>query len=148
MIPSQACADLVKQFEGYSATAYLCPARIWTIGYGHTAGVQEGDTCDADQANTWLLDDLTNASRAVSQVAQPSLSQNQFDALTSFVFNVGSGNFANSHLAKYVAAEQYTLAAIEFPKWDHIDGAPSAGLFRRRMAEQAMFKGQSDGQET
>ena len=90
---------LIKTFEGYRSEAYLCPAGRWTIGYGHTSGVEPGDTCTREEADEFLKEDLINAENAVN-AQNLDLSQTQFDALVSFVYNIGSGAFQDSTLLK------------------------------------------------
>ena len=130
---------LLKEFEGCRLTAYLDQRGILTIGYGHTAGVKPGDTCTQAQADQWLLDDSHWASLEVIKSVDVPITQHQFDALVSFVFNVGSGNWMASTLRRLVNSRHFAEAAQEFVKWDHVNGAPDAGLLRRRQAEQALF---------
>lgn len=131
---------LIKQFEGCRLTAYQDQRGIWTIGYGHTGPeVVQGLTCTQTQADSWLLADTHAASMAVLKDVDIILTQNQFDALVSFTFNVGIGNFAGSTLLKQLNAGHTALAADQFLVWDHVNGVPNAGLLRRRQAEQALF---------
>jgi len=90
--------QLIKHFEGFFLQAYLCPAEVLTIGYGHTADVQPGDVITAQQADTFLLEDVSESERAVNRFVTVPLTQNQFDALVSFVFNLGGHNFKSSTL--------------------------------------------------
>lgn len=83
---------LIKKYEGLRLNAYLCPAGVWTIGYGHTNGVQKGDKVNEAGATAMLREDLAWAERAVND-AKVKLTQEQFDALVSLTFNIGSGNF-------------------------------------------------------
>ena len=85
----------IKRHEGVRLQAYLCPAGVWTIGYGHTSSVKQGDRISQSQADTYLRADLRTAEQAINK-QRLNLNQNQFDALVSFVFNVGSGNFEKS----------------------------------------------------
>lgn len=136
---SQTGLDLIKQFEDLKTNAYRCPAGIPTIGYGHTHGVSLSDSCTAEQANTWLKEDCQIAETTIETAVKQPLTQNQFDALVSFVFNLGSGNFVKSTLLKKLNAGDYTGAAEEFGKWNNVNGVPSNGLSRRRAAEKALF---------
>ena len=85
--------QLIKEFEGYEGKAYLCPAGVWTIGYGHTQGVEENDMCSVEEASEFLKKDVEKAERAVNELVKHELNQNQFDALVSFVFNLGRDRF-------------------------------------------------------
>ena len=129
---------LIQSFESCKLTAYPDQRGIPTIGWGHTAGVKLGDTCSQAQADSWFLDDTHWASLEVIRTVDVSITQNQFDALVSFVFNVGAGNWTSSTLRRLVNGRS-PEAAQEFVKWDHVSGVPDAGLLRRRQAEQALF---------
>ena len=129
----------IKSFEGLRNTAYRDSGGVLTIGYGHTGGVQPGDTCTEAQASTWLTGDVTGAERAVNCHVSVPLTQNQFDALVSFAYNVGGGAFINSTLLRLINAGDFDAAAQQFPTWDHIEGVEIAGLERRRAAEAQLF---------
>lgn len=149
MIPSSDCADLVKSFESLRLSAYRDPDGIWTIGWGHTGSVHEGDTVTQQEAERLLSSDLAEAAAVVNEI--PALSQCQFDALVSFCFNVGPGapgvkdglvwlrSGAHSTLYRLLMTGKWDAAAAEFPKWCHTGGAISLGLVRRRKAEQQLF---------
>lgn len=130
---------LIKNFEGLRLTAYQCSAHVWTIGYGHTAGVKPGDTITEGQAEQFLRDDLDQFEAAVYRLVNVTLSQHQFDALVSFTFNLGEGNLKNSTLLKKLNAGDYSGAAEEFPRWNRADGRVVEGLTCRRLAERDMF---------
>lgn len=132
---------LIKTFEGYRGEAYLCPAGKWTIGYGHTSGVEPGDTCTRDEADEFLKEDLRVAENTVN-AQNLDLSQTQFDALVSFVYNVGSGNFQNSTLLKMLKDDTGASAELEaeWKKWKHSSGRELKGLVRRRAAEWSLYK--------
>lgn len=136
---SQAGLELIKEFETLRTEAYLCPAGIPTIGYGHTYGVSMGDKCTTQQADTWLREDCRVAEMVIGTNVKVPLSQNQFDALVSFIFNLGSGNFAGSTLLKKLNAGNFAGAADEFGKWVNAGSRKLAGLVRRRAAEKALF---------
>lgn len=135
---SPKAVGLVKEFEGCRLTAYQDQRGIWTIGFGHTPA-NENQVCTEEQADAWLDADLKVADAAVNRLVNVVLTQNQFDALVSFVFNVGSGNFQTSTLLRLLNSGQSVLAAMEFLKWVHAGPIVSAGLQRRRAAEQALF---------
>lgn len=131
--------DLIKQHEGLRLKAYRCPAGIFTIGYGHTAGVRRGDAIDEQTAEQLLIDDL-KASEEVVNSEGLRLNQHQFDALVSFVFNVGSANFRKSTLLKCAKANPDNVnIRYEFSRWTRSKGIELAGLMRRRRAEADLY---------
>jgi lysozyme len=132
--------DLTERFEGLRLKAYQDSAGIWTIGYGHTGGVSPGDTCTGEQAEQWLAEDVKTAEDAVNRLVKVPLAQDQFDALVDFVYNVGEGNFAHSTMLRLLNAGDHQAASQEFVKWDLAGGVQVAGLLRRRMAEQEVFR--------
>ena len=134
----QAGLALIKQHEGCRLAAYRCAAGVWTIGYGHTAGVHSGMTITQAQADAYLLQDVAKFEGYVNNPAYvpitAKLNQNQFDALVSFAFNLGAGNLRK--LCKGRTAAQIALA---MPSYNKAAGKVLAGLKRRRAAEQALF---------
>ena len=132
---------LTEQFEGCKLVAYQDIAGKWTIGFGHTFGVVKGQTCTQDEAVRWLQSDLYRISKAVNRDVKVALTQGDFDALVDFGFNLGLGALERSTLWTKLNAGDFDGAAAEFPKWDHAGGKEIAGLLRRRLAEQAEFKG-------
>ncbi|MGE7136042.1 lysozyme [Luteibacter sp. NPDC031894] len=146
MKPSNAALILAKASEGLRLVAYPDPATggaPWTIGYGSTTGVKEGDVITLDQAEARLDRDLLNAAAVVNQKVRVPLSQNQFDALVDFVFNLGAKNFSGSTLLRKLNAGDYEGAASEFPRWTHASGRTMPGLVIRRAKERAMFEGRA-----
>lgn len=142
MTTSDAGATFIKQFEGFNPSAYQDQRGIPTIGYGHTLGVKLGDTCTQAQADQWLVDDLANTEGAVNKYVRPVLSQNQFDALVSLTFNIGSGNFLQSTVLKRLNLTQpadYAGAAEAILMWNRTNGEVNPGLQRRREAEKDLF---------
>lgn len=132
--------QFIKQFEGFSATAYPDSAGKNTIGFGHL--IKDGETFDTiteDQALALLASDLGWAETVVSRDVLVTINQNQFDALVDFVFNIGSANFRNSHLLAALNDDNFDIAADELLMWDHAGGAEIAGLERRRKAERELF---------
>lgn len=130
---------LTESFEGCRLVAYPDSVGVWTIGYGHTKGVVEGMTCTQAQAEQWLIEDVAEAEAAVNKLVHIAMSQEEFDALVDFVFNLGAGNFAKSALLVKLNARDIEGAADEFAKWDRAGGTEVAGLLRRRLAEKALF---------
>lgn len=132
--------NLIKGFEALRLKAYQDDEGIWTIGWGHTGvDVVEGLVCTPEQAETWFQEDTAWAVKGVDDSLTTNVTQNQFDALVSFTFNVGVGAEAHSTMIKLINARNFMGAAAEFPKWDHINGVVNAGLQRRRHQEQGVF---------
>lgn len=119
--------------------AYSDTGGVWTIGFGHTDGVKQGDTCTAQQAYAWLSEDAEWAENAVLKLVPRELDQNQFNALVSFVFNIGDDAFKNSTMRKLLLADRDELAAEEFVKWRYDNHVEIAGLKARRLREKALF---------
>ena len=131
--------NLVKRFEGLELKAYRDSVGILTIGYGHTHAVKAGEIITGEQADAFLFEDLQVAELTVNTNVKVKLTQGQFDALVSFVFNLGSGNFVKSTLIKKLNAEDYAGAADEFGKWVNAGGKKLPGLVKRRAAEREVF---------
>lgn len=138
---SQTGQHLTEQFEGCRLDAYQDSRGVWTIGYGHTAGVHLGDTCTQDQADAWLQQDIQWAASAVKHYVTAKLTQDEFDALVDLVFNIGSRNFSTSSMLRSLNAGDIAGAAAQFARWDMSGGHVVAGLLRRRLAEEAEFEG-------
>jgi len=143
MHTSQKGLDLIKSFEGLRLSAYRCPADIPTIGYGTTSGVKMGDTITKERAEEMLREDVKRFEDQVLRLVKVPLTQGQFDALTSFVYNLGPGNLSNSTLLRLLNAGDYKGAAAQFDRWNKAGGKVLAGLARRRAAERALFEGAS-----
>lgn len=135
--------DLIKGFEGLRLKAYRDSAGIPTIGYGHTKTARMGMKITGADAEELLRRDLATAEGAVNLRVEVPINQNQFDALVSFVFNLGGGAFRRSTLLRLLNAEDYAGAADQFPRWNkaRVNGVLVAlkGLTRRRAAERALF---------
>lgn len=131
--------NLIKRFEGLRLEAYRDSVGIPTIGYGHTHGVKMGDVITGAQADDFLREDLKVAELTINTNAKVKLTQGQFDALASFVFNLGSGNFVKSTLLKKLNTGDYAGAADEFGKWVNAGGKKLPGLVKRRAAEREVF---------
>ncbi|AVF36715.1 lysozyme [Rahnella sikkimica] len=132
---------LIKSFEGLRLEKYQDVVGKWTIGYGHLILPEESFPAPIPeaQADALLRQDLGISEKAVNQYVIVALTQNQFDALVSFTFNLGVGNLKNSTLLKVLNARQYQDAAEQFLRWDKAGGKQVAGLTRRRSAERALF---------
>lgn len=130
---------LIKEFEGLRLKAYKCPGGIWTIGYGHTAGVKHGMVISERQAEEYLKADLIAFEKYLNGLGL-ALDQNQFDALISFIYNVGTGNFSSSTLLRKVKANPLDNSIMdEFLRWVYSKGRVLPGLQRRRLAEMKLY---------
>jgi len=147
---SQNGINLVKKFEGLHKVtedgmvrAYRCPAGRWTIGWGHCKGVKSGMRVSEEECGKFLDDDLNEAGAIVKRYVSVPLTQEQFDALVSFVFNLGGGNFQRSTLLKKLNQGLYDEVPEQIMRWNkaRVDGdlKPLRGLTRRRSAEAALF---------
>jgi lysozyme len=133
---------LIESFEECKLASYQDQAGVWTIGWGHTGpNVGPGLTCNQDAADNWFAADVLTAVQGVWRTIMAPITQNQFDALVSFTFNVGAGSEAHSALCRMVNAGDLIDAADQFLVWNHVDGVVNAGLTRRRAAERALFLG-------
>lgn len=138
MIINDAGRKIVMDFELCKLNAYLCPAGIPTIGYGHTGDVKLGDKITQHQADAILEVDLQKFEMAVDRLAK-NPNANQFSAMVSLAFNIGVEAFTKSTLLKKFNAGAPLSAANEFDKWVHAKGKVLPGLVRRRAAEKALF---------
>ena len=139
----QGTVNLVKEFEGCRLTAYICPAGVLTIGYGHTGSdVHSGMKITQKQAEAFLAKDLQKFANTVNSKVKVGLNANQRGALVSFTFNVGGGAFGSSTLLKRLnkGENPNTVASQELPKWNKGGGKVLPGLVRRRAAEVKFFK--------
>ena len=139
--------DLIKLYEGYSSSPYLCPAQHWTIGYGAIWGMddtrvkEDHPDINEDQADYLLRRDVKKSEMAVIRHIRVPLEDGQFNALCSFVFNLGSGALQSSTLRRKINRGDYIGAANEFPRWVFAGGRKLKGLIRRREHERLMFIG-------
>ena len=136
---SQAGIDLIKKYEGVALTAYLDSVGVLTIGYGHTLGVYEGQTISQAEADRLLAADLVSAEKCINNTLPFGLTQNQFDALCSFVFNLGCKALRDSTLLRKIADGDDVGASEEFGKWCHAGKQVLQGLVYRRAAEKELF---------
>ena len=130
----------IRQWEGERLTAYQCSAGVWTIGVGHTKGVEAGDVITQEESERLFRDDLEGFKSEMAKLIRVDVSKTQFIALMSFVFNLGIDHFMTSKLLKYLNAGDYKSAAYEFPKWKFAGGVAVQGLLNRRLAEKALFE--------
>jgi len=139
MKASEKAYSLIRQFEGLRLTAYKCPAGVCTIGYGHTSGVVLGMVITKEQAEEFLRQDIAAAENIVNAEC-PNLRQCQFDALVSFVFNVGGDNFRKSTLLKKIKANPDGNSIMdEFLRWVYAKGVVLPGLQKRRLVEMRLY---------
>ncbi len=131
--------DLIKHFEGCETEAYLCPAGVPTIGYGHIKGVQMGDVITEAQAHEMLVEELEEYESYINDFVTVSLNQNQFDAMVSWVYNLGSGNLRASTLLKVLNSGNYSDVPEQIMRWNKAGGKVLEGLTRRRQAEANLF---------
>lgn len=152
MKASKACVDLVKLSEGFRPRPYLCPAGVWTIGYGSTRyangePVSNGDPAiNEKQAAELVMATLaTEYEAAVNRYVNVALQQHQFDALVDFAYNAGTHALRTSTLLRRVNVGAFEQAAEEFGRWVHADGKRLQGLVTRREAERKLFLGLNGG---
>ena len=131
--------NLIKEFEGLELISYLCPAKVWTIGYGHTKGVQEGMEWTEEQAEEALKEEVIGYCRYVEELVEVPLNQNQFDALTSWIYNLGPTNLKKSTMLKVLNGGNYDEVPEQIKKWNKAGGQVLNGLVRRREAEAELF---------
>jgi len=138
---SNAGLALTKSFEGLELTAYQDQVGVWTIGYGHTgSGVHGGLVITQEQADQLLESDVAGSVACVNRAVTSDISQNQFDALVDFTFNLGCSTLLSSTLLRFVNAGDFAEAAPQFLRWDHAGGVVVPGLLRRRQQEMTLFQ--------
>jgi lysozyme len=138
---SQTGIDLIKGFEGYSDKVYLDTAGIYTIGYGSTKGItRHTPPITKEQGEKLLIADLADAESAVNRLVDVPLTQNQFDALVSFVFNLGAEAFRKSTLLQMINTGQHHKAPEQFQRWKYAGGKESKGIITRRLKESALYQ--------
>jgi lysozyme len=132
--------SLIKESEACRLDSYQDSIGIWTVGYGHTGPeVKEGLHITQDAAEALLLSDLETVEKCIANSVSVGLTQGQYDALCSFVFNLGCSALRNSTLLRLLNAGDDIGAAEQFKRWDHAGGKVLAGLTKRREAEAEMF---------
>ena len=136
--------DLICSFEGLRLTAYDDGVGVWTIGFGtikypNGVRVKRGDTCTLEQAKSYMKHDLIEFEHTVNSLVKVPLNQNQFDALVSLTYNIGSGAFKSSTLLKKLNLSDYKGAADQFDVWVNAGGKRMQGLANRRAKEKSLF---------
>lgn len=130
---------LIAEFEGFSPTVYRCQAGVRTIGYGHTRGVVDGQTITKEDALRLLMSELSTLQKALASVIHVDVTEGQFVAILSLVYNIGMGNFRTSTLLRELNKENFVNAGNEFARWIYVKRQPNEGLMRRRAKEREVF---------
>lgn len=144
---SEVGVELIKKYEGFSSSSYRCPAGVWTIGYGTTRingrAVIPGMKITEDRASELLMEDIEShfqsAVKLIDSEKLNLLNQNQIDALSSFVYNVGVGNFSSSTLRKRINSGNFNDVPAQLRRWTRAGGKVLRGLIRRRAEESALW---------
>ncbi len=143
---------IIKKFEGLpvnndgQAVAYKCPAGVWTIGYGHTKDVKEGDVWSKEKAEFMLWQELEDEyEHYINSLVKVPLNQSQFDALVSWVYNLGPANLKSSTLLKVLNEGKYEEVPNQMRRWNKVNKQVNEGLVRRRNAESLLFEGKEWG---
>ena len=132
MKASESLVEKIKEFEGYSNTAYRCAAGVWTCGWGHVRGVTGTTTCVKSEAERWLKEDLAPVEAYLNTIPEVN-TQGKFDALCSFIYNLGIGNLKSSTLLRKIKEGASTEDIQEqFRRWVYAGGKVMKGLVRRR----------------
>ena len=159
MVISHLGIQLIKHFESFFDTAYLCPAQVWTIGWGTTVyptgkEVAQGDKCTREEAEVFLAYDMTAFSKTIAELTKDIvLSQAQFDALVSLAYNIGANAFEGSTLLRLLRADVHNARIVgdgnlkwqvfgrdgQFLRWTLVNRRRNKGLIRRRKAEAWLF---------
>ena len=132
--------ELIKHFEGCETTAYQDSVGVWTIGYGHTKNVEEGQTCSIEDAETMLADEMDEYEGYINNMVKVDLEQHEFDALVAWVYNLGPTNLGESTMLKVLNGGQFARVPSEMKRWNRAGGQVLEGLVRRRTAEALMFE--------
>jgi lysozyme len=138
---SQEGISLIKKFEGCELEAYKCAAGVWTIGYGHTKDVKEGDSILKEDAESMLMHELQEYCNNVDIAVKVDLKQNEFDALVSWTYNLGLTNLNSSTMLKVLNEGKHDEVPAQMKRWNKASGQVKQGLVRRREAEALMFEG-------
>jgi len=138
---SQEGLDLIKKFEGCELKAYQDSVGVWTIGYGHTKGVEEGQEITQDEAEDMLASELDEYEGYIRDMVECDLEQCQFDALVAWVYNLGPTNLRSSTMLKRLNKKDFDDVPNQIKRWDKAGGKVLAGLVRRREAESLLFEG-------
>ena len=138
---SQEGIALIKKFEGCELEAYKCAAGVWTIGYGSTKGVEEGNIITQEEADNLLLEEMHEYEGYINDMVTVDLKQNEFDSLVSWVFNLGPSNLSSSTLLSRLNNKVWDDVPNQIKRWNKAGGQVRQGLVRRREAEALLFQG-------
>ena len=135
---------IIRDAEGFRSTAYLDTGGVWTIGFGtikypNGTSVKKGDTCTRNEAEQWLKNDCVWVDACLDKSVKVNLNQNQFDALASFVYNIGETAFVKSTMLTLINQNSLTSAASQFDRWVFDNGKRIQGLVNRRAKEKSLF---------
>ena len=133
--------SLIKKFEGCELEAYQDAVGVWTIGYGHTKDVRQGMSITKEQADNMLINELEEYCDHVEKAVTVDLTQNQFDALVSWTYNLGPTNLNASTMLKVLNNKNYDQVPAQIKRWNKAGGQVLQGLVRRREAEALLFEG-------
>mgnify|MGYP003134320746 CR=1 FL=1 len=137
---SQEGIALIKKFEGCELESYQDSVGVWTIGYGHTKDVKEGDKINQDEAEHLLVEEMPEYEGYINSLVKAPLKQCQFDSLCSWVYNLGPTNLKNSTLLTVLNQDRYEDVPREIKRWNKAGGKVLDGLVRRREAEALLFQ--------
>ena len=137
---SQEGISLIKKFEGCELEAYKCAANVWTIGYGHTKVVKDGDSITKEDAESMLVHELQEYCNAVDESVEVPIKQYMFDALVSWTYNLGPNNLKSSTMLGVLNQGKYDEVPAQMKRWNKASGKVKKGLIRRRNAEALMFE--------
>lgn len=140
LLVSMSLLAMIGTFEGLRTEAYLDAVGVPTICYGSTKNVALGQKVDKAYCDSLLKNETGHFGRQVLALVKVPVNQNQYDALVSFAYNVGIGNFAKSTLLKKLNRGEYDAAAKEFDRWVFAKGRKLPGLVKRRAAERELFQ--------
>lgn len=139
MQTSEKGKEFIKHFEGCKLEAYQCSGDVWTIGCGHTRGVEEGDKISKKQADALLCADIEMVETHVKRLITVDLDQSQWDAIVSWCFNLGCGNLRASTMLQVINSGELDKVSKQIVRWDKVGKKAVAGLTRRRKAEADLF---------
>ena len=143
---SQEGISLIKKFEGCELEAYYDAVNVLTIAYGRTKLVKAGDTCTQEQADAWLEEELHEYGGYVNNAVKVDLTQNQFDSLTSWTYNLGPSNLNSSTMLVKINEKDWDEVPNQIKRWNKAGGNVLKGLIRRREAESLLWEGKEWGQ--
>jgi lysozyme len=138
---SQEGLSLFKKFEGCELKAYHCAAGVPTIGYGSTHGVTMDMEITQEEADKLLMEDVAKFEGSVTRAVKVPLSQNQYDAIVSWTFNLGPSNLSSSTMLRVLNEGEYDEVPSQIRRWNKAGGRVLEGLIRRRDAEALLFEG-------